>query len=380
MSNNIEANFNWDELLERIELKKVIPVIGHGLYWIEKEEKELLLYDYLADKVAENIGIPPLSEVNQKFSKTTLEFLKRYKNYLKLSKLLSAVVKEEKLPASNPLWKLARIKAFRFFINTAYDDFLVNTIRAVRGSFIEALSYTLREKKLNKLDEDLFEKLEESKATLVYNLYGDLKSRIDCAFTEKDILETIVEFHKDMETNPDNNLFQELKSSSLLFMGCGYDDWLARFFIRTVANAPYRSPKDPYKSLFIADDLLANQKDPFHDLPRFLKYYESEIFYSSQGKDFVDTLFEKVEQELPKEIIAETDFPAFAFISFHGANRSAAVRLAASLREDGIDVWLDEKKFEPGDEVDGTDWIYNKFTGLFYVTVKGGDRVDGYEE
>jgi hypothetical protein len=32
-------DFNWDELLVRIESKKIIPVIGHGLYWIEKEGK-----------------------------------------------------------------------------------------------------------------------------------------------------------------------------------------------------------------------------------------------------------------------------------------------------------------------------------------------------
>jgi hypothetical protein len=31
--------FNLDELLDRIESKKIIPVIGHGLYWIETEGK-----------------------------------------------------------------------------------------------------------------------------------------------------------------------------------------------------------------------------------------------------------------------------------------------------------------------------------------------------
>ena len=34
-------DFNWDELLVRIESKKIIPVIGHGLYWIEKEGKAI---------------------------------------------------------------------------------------------------------------------------------------------------------------------------------------------------------------------------------------------------------------------------------------------------------------------------------------------------
>lgn len=439
MSINNNDRFDWDVLLYRIQSKKIIPVIGQGLYWIEKEGKEILLYDYLAQKMAEEIGMPPLSEEGQKFSKTAFEFLKS-KNSMELSRFLSAILEEEKLIAANPLWKLARIKAFNIFINTAYDDLLVNTIKAVRNYPTKMLSYTLLEKKLNKLDHDLFEKLEESNATLVYNLYGNLKNRLDSAFTEKDILETIVEFQKDMKANPENNLFQELKRSSFIFMGCGYDDWLFRFFIRTVAYEPYRLPRDPINYIFIADNHFDNKKDPFHELPRFLKDYDSKVCHSCGGKDFVDTLFEKLEEEHPEEIIPVTDFPGFAFISFHGANRAAAVRLAANLREDGIDVWLDEKKFKPGDEVDdtiakainkcpafiplisketqnlqaesgvlkyhtrewewafgnkkagnnpkhiipvnidGTDWIYDKFAGLFYITARGGERVDGYDE
>ncbi len=95
--------------------------------------------------MAEKIGIPPLADVSQRFSKT------------------------------------------------AYDHFLADTIKSVRTIPTETFSYTLREKKLNKLDNDLFDKLEDSKATLVYNIYGNLKTSLDSAFTEKDILETIVE-------------------------------------------------------------------------------------------------------------------------------------------------------------------------------------------
>lgn len=439
MSNNNNDHFNWEELLDLIESREIIPVIGQGLYWIEKEGKEILLYDYLAEKLAEKIGIPPLKDVNRKFSKTAFEFLKK-KNYLKLSKFLNGIAAVEKLIVANPLWKLARIKGFNIFIDTAYDDFLENTIKSVRSYPTKTLSYTLLEKKLSKLDDDLFENLEESKAALVYNLYGNFKNRIDSAFTEKDILETIVEFQKDMKDYPENNLFQALRRSSLLFIGCGYDDWLFRFFIRTLANDPFRTPKDPDKYIFIVDNLINNKKDPFQELPQFLKDYESEIFYSADGRDFVDTLFEKMEEEHPEEIISAEDFPGFAFISFHGANRAEAVRLAANLREDGIDVWLDEKKFKPGDEVDdkiakaiakcpafipliskdtqnfqgeggvlkyhvrewewgfgnmtagnnprhiipvnidGTNWIYDKFAGLFYVSVQGGERTGGYDQ
>ena len=51
-------HFNWDELLERIERRNIIPVIGRCLYLVEREGKgEVLLYHYLADKLAEEMGI-----------------------------------------------------------------------------------------------------------------------------------------------------------------------------------------------------------------------------------------------------------------------------------------------------------------------------------
>lgn len=143
---------------------------------------------------------------------------------------------------------------------------------------------------------------------------------------------------------------------------------------------------------------------------------------------------------LPGETIPVTDFFGTTFISFDGANRSAAVRLASNLRADGIDVWLDEEEFEPGDNVDdtiikainkcavfiplisretrniqsdkgklkyhcrewewayanmkaghnprtiipvkidGSDWMYDKFESIYFISVKGGNRVEGYEE
>ena len=438
------SEFNWDELLDRIESKKIIPVIGHGLYWIETEGKgKVLLYDFLADKLAEEMGMSLPTDMSHKFSKAAFEFLKKNRNnYLRLSKFLKNIVKEEKLIEATPLRKLARIKAFKLFINTAYDDFLVNAIKTARDFPTKVLCYTLKEKKLNKLDRELFESMKESGCTLVYNIYGNFGKylNIDPSYTEKDILETIVELQKDMKAHPENNLFQELESKSLLFMGCGYDDWLFRFFVRTVANEPFQSPKNPNKFIFIGDNFGDNIKDPFNELPRFLKSYESEVYYSCDGKDFVDTLFKKMEKEFPDEIIPGTGFPVTTFISFHGDNRSAAERLASNLREDGIDVWLDEKEFEPGDEVDdtiikaikkcaafiplvsgesqniqadngtlkyhcqewecacslsesgnnprtiipvkidNTDWMYYKFRNLYFISVTGGDRGEGYEK
>lgn len=353
---NKKNNFNWEVLLDRIESRNIIPVIGRCLYLVEPGGKgEVYLYHYLADKLTEEIGIQPLPDSYHKFSKAAFQYLrKHHDDYLKLSTFLLNIMNREKLIASNPLLKLARIKAFNLFINTTYDALLLNALKTVRDHPIKERTYSLKRKKLSRLDDGLFESLERFETTLVYNIYGNLQENIDPAFTEKDMLETIVEFQGDMRANPDNNLFQALGERSLLFMGCGYEDWLFRFFVRTVSNEQFKCPKDPHTFKFIEDACLKDEKGNYNELAVFLENYQSEIYCSCGGKEFVDILFEKLAERCPHQIIPVTEFPRTAFISFEGTNRPAALRLASYLEADGIKVWVDDSEFKPGQEIDET--------------------------
>lgn len=353
---NKNNNFNWTVLLDRIESRNIIPVIGCCLYLLEQKGKdEVYLYHYLADKLSEELGIRPLPDSYHKFSKAALLYLREHDDdYLKLSTFLLNIMNREKIIASNPLFKLARIKAFNLFINTTYDALLLNTLNTVRDHPIKERTYSLKRKKLSRLDDDLFDSLERFETTLVYNIYGNLQENIDPAFTEKDMLETIVEFQGDMRANPDNNLFQALGEKSLLFMGCGYEDWLFRFFVRTVSNEKFKYPKDPLTFKFIEDDCLKDEKGNYNELAVFFENYQSEIYCSREGKEFVDILFEKLQERCPHQIIPVTEFPRTAFISFEGTNRPTALRLASYLEEDGIKVWVDDSEFKPGQEIDET--------------------------
>ncbi len=57
---------------------------------------------------------------------------------------------------------------------------------------------------------------------------------------------------------------------------------------------------------------------------------------------------------IPKPSQSSSQFSHIAFISFCGADRVAATQLVSNLRADGINVWLDEKEFKPGDNFDET--------------------------
>jgi hypothetical protein len=231
--------------------------------------------------------------------------------------------------------------------------------------------YSLEQKKLDQLDKDLFYDFRESGVTLVYQLFGSINKSTTPAYTENDIMETLLEFHTDMGVQPKNNLFQELKASSLLFIGSSFDDWLYRLFIRIISNTPYGGMG---QHTFVADDFSNYKKDPFQELSRFLRDYNTEVFHAGSSSDFVDILFEKLGNVYPEEIIQPLGFPAVAYISFTGRDRVEARHLAAQLREDGINVWLDEWEFIPGDELDQTIFKFIEKCAVFIPLISENSR------
>jgi len=344
------TEFGWDELLDRIEMGNVIPVIGQGLYWVRTEEnKDVLLYRHLADRLAQTMGHPSPEQSNHAFSKMVLQYLKERSNdYLGLRKFLIEELSSLYPIPEGPLWKLSRIKPFSLFINTTYDHFLEQILNSIRIYPTEVLYHTHKEKRTDRVTPQMSDNLKDSRGSLLLHIYGSAAKNMVPAYTENDMLETVVEFQKDMDKEPRNPLFQALKEKSLLFIGCGYDDWLSRFFIRTIANEPYQPPSDLLKRRYICDDFEAPN---LGELEPFLKSHYSHVFFSRDHKGFVNRLFDKVKNE---HIIPEEEFPDTAFISFHGKDREIAVRLASELRKDGVKVWLDQSALRPGDRVDET--------------------------
>ncbi|MDQ1354154.1 MAG: hypothetical protein QG657_4463 [Acidobacteriota bacterium] len=350
MNANPCVDFKWDELLGRICKQNVIPVIGPGLYTVRTSDAgDTLLYPYLAKKVAEKIGLSPGHE-NLSFASAVFQYLeKNHDDYLGMNDFLSDQLKTVYPVPESPLWKLARVKSFPLFITTTHDEYLEQILAGVREYPTKVVRYTVADKRRHGLDAQVFQELKEGKRSLVYHIYGSAEHSITPSYTEKDIIETIVTLQKDMELEPGNPFFQELKTGSLLFIGCGYDDWLFRFFIRTMTNKPYNRSCDPQGRSFIGDDFETFHRGGLRD---FLKAHAAEVYYSGGNSDFVDRLFQCMAEKYPDKIIQPDMFPRLVFISFHGGDREAAKRLAENLKADGIPVWLDERELEPGDTVD----------------------------
>lgn len=309
--NRAGTKFDWDKLLRRIKRKGVIPFIGHRLYnaEIETESKtNFLLYDYLAKQVAGYCKTRFNPEEIFNFPKACSLFLKEHDNdHFYLSTLLMEKIKGLRLDPGNPLWKLAMIRNFGMFIVTAYDNLLENTIKIVRKTATKTLSYAKGEKDLQLLDNELFKSIDSFDCSLIYHIFGNFEN-VKPAYAEKDVLETIMEFDKDMKVDTKNRFLQELENSYLLFMGFDYDDWLFRYLIYMISSIAYKM--ENFKML-IGDDFKNknDQQDPFLQLLLFLEAHHTVEFYPFAGGNFVDLLFEKVAEAYPGEIIQPDEFP-----------------------------------------------------------------------
>ncbi len=361
----------WAEFLKRVARGPIIVVVGRGLYRLEKDGHEhgQLLYDYLAEKIASEVEIEVPVDAKCKFAEAAFQFLEvkrknkngdiifaasELKEFLK-----NTLATVEPLIHDEPFFELARVKSFKIFINTSYDNFLFHALKSVRNHPThpcENRFYDSNEKTLRKLDVPLFDMLDNSNGALVYNIFGSIQDSVDCAFTETDIIETLTAFFSLLEQNSNNPLSQRLKSSHLVFLGCDYDDWLYRFFIRFFSQRFFRIPTPnasptywKYVSNVINDKKKEAPLSPY--LVQFLRRYDSQVLHHNSSEDFVHNLFEGLEHGFPGVILPVEEFSRTAFISFPGENRDIAIRLEKQLKSDGIHVWVDEEEMKPGDEI-----------------------------
>lgn len=127
----------WRKLLDYIEDRRVIPVIGPELLAVSGAGEPVTLYRTIADRVAENLGIPleglppdySLNEVVSRFSKAADALSKE-----DLYREIWAVLKDLNPPVPQPLLDLASITHFDLFISLTFDTLLAGAINQQRYS------------------------------------------------------------------------------------------------------------------------------------------------------------------------------------------------------------------------------------------------------
>jgi TIR domain/SIR2-like domain len=347
----------WDDLLNYIEEKRVIPIIGPDLLRVQTDRGLRPLYEYLAEKLAAKLSVDP-SVLPQPLTLNDVvcAYLgqrgRREEAYTRLRSIMREVEFEPPLA----LRQLAQITDFDVFITTTFDPLLekaVNLERYGGQPSAEVIAYAP-----NRVADLPAERTQLQRA-VVYHLLGRLSASPTYVVSDEDMLEFICALQSEHLTP--EKLFHELEHNHLLLIGSDFSNWLARLFLRMAKRKRLSDPRDVGEVL--ADD--HTMKD--ERLVAFLQqvsvrtrvYGGAESFVadlharwmkrqgntagSSSGPSAVPQRFLPPSREMPEHAV---------FISYAREDLPAVQRLKAAMDAAGINTWFDLDRLEGGDDYD----------------------------
>ncbi len=345
----------WDDLLNFIEERRVIPIVGPELLTVDTDNGPQLLYDWLADKLAVKLGV----DTAQLPSPHTLNdvvcwFLSAHGRREDTYTRLRTVLREANFPPPKALRQLAEITDFDLFVSTTFDSMLESAINAERfggTQSTEVLSYTPSRVV------DLPSEREQLQRPVVYHLLGRCSASPTYVVSDEDMLEYVCALQSEHLTP--EKLFYELEHSHLLIIGSNFSNWLARLFLRMAKRRRLSDPRD------VGEVLADGHTGADKRLMAFLQQVSVRTRVYSGAVQFVDELHRRWSARRgPAQVIAmsaapqrflppEREMPDNAvFISYAREDLGAVQQLKAAFDAAGIKTWFDMDRLEGGDDYD----------------------------
>jgi hypothetical protein len=353
-----------DDLLEYVEDGKVVPIIGEELLRIRHDGKEIPLYRYIADRLTERLEIPADSlPAEPSLNAVVCHYLQTGGVPEEVYPKIRPILNQARFAPPEALLQLARIDRFKLFVTLTFDSLLATAIDQVRfGGDNRTLDLAYSPKNV----QDLPGPIDELRQPVVYHLLGKLSSQPDYVITDEDTLEFL--HHMQSKMVAAEHLFDALRDNHLLFIGCAFPDWLARFVLR-IAKSRQLSLRRTEMELLVGS--LANRDT---DLVLFLRHFSPRTKIAScSPAEFVGELAARYLARTAGSAEPRSGAPSAAgerpddqmemagasmeagaiFISYTHEDQGAARRLRDFLEEEaGADVWLDRRRLEAGDDWD----------------------------
>jgi hypothetical protein len=346
----------WDDLLNYIEERRVIPIIGPDLLRVQTDHGLRPLYEWLAERLAAKLAVDasalpqPLS-LNDVVCSYLGERGRREEAYTRLR----SIMREVEFEPPPALLQLAQITDFDLFVTTTFDPLLekaVNRERYGGQPSSEVIAYAP-----NRVA-DLPSERSQLQRTVVYHLLGRLSASPTYVLSDEDMLEFICALQSEHLTP--EKLFHELEHNHLLLIGSDFSNWLARLFLRMAKRHRLSDPREVTEVL--ADDHTMQDGR----LVAFLQqvsvrtrvYGGAEVFVAElhsrwmkrqrpasapNGTSQAPQRFLPPAREMPENAV---------FISYAREDLPAVQKLKAAMDAAGIVTWFDLDRLESGDDYD----------------------------
>jgi len=345
----------WDDLLNYIEERQVIPIVGPDLLRVQTDRGLRPLYEWLAEKLAARLQVDPSAlpqplNLNDVVCSYLGQRGRREEAYTRLRSILREVEFEPPLA----LRQLAEITDFDLFITTTFDPLLekaVNLVRYGGQPTCEVIAYAP-----NRVA-DLPAERGQLQRTVIYHILGRLSASPTYVVSDEDMLEFICALQSEHLTP--EKLFHELEHNHLLLIGSNFSNWLARLFLRMAKRKRLSDPRDVGEVL--ADDHTLRDERLLAFLQqvsvRTRVYGGAEAFVAelharwmkrrgaaaASGAGAEPVRFLPPAREMPDRAV---------FISYAREDLPAVQRLKAALDAAGVPTWFDLDRLEGGDDYD----------------------------
>jgi len=344
----------WDDLLNFIEERRVIPIVGPELLMVATDRGPRLLHDWVAEKLAARLNVNT-TELPQPYTLNDVVcwFLanrgRREEAYVRLR----SIIKDANFEPPQALRKLASITDFDLFVSTTFDSLLESAINLERSGgtpSTDVLSYAP-----NRVT-DLPSERDRLQRPLVYHLFGKLSASPTYVISDEDLLEFICALQN--EHLAPEKLFHELEHNHLLFIGSNFSNWLARLFLRMAKRQRLSDPRD------VGEVLADNYTLQDQRLVDFLQQVSVRTRIYRGAERFVEELHARWSARRgPAEATSAASTVRFlpparempdnaVFISYARDDLPAVQQIKAGLEAAGITTWFDMDRLEVGDDYD----------------------------
>jgi hypothetical protein len=337
----------WDRLLDSLDERSVIPIVGSDLIQVEVDGATVLLEHYIARRLAQTYKLPADDLPDERpLNYVVCQLIHLRTDRYAICDDIFQIMKEAKFQPSKTLRLLAEITAFNLFVSTTFDSLLEQAVNQARfGNTTGTLSISYSPKRVD----DLPSSKEKLTGPTVYYLMGKLAAAGTYVISDEDLLEHVCELQS--PTRRPERLFDELKKNHLLILGEGFSDWLTRVFLRTAKGGRLSATRDSV-------EILADRKthcDP--GLVSFLHHFSrhTSVFRAGGAVEFVEELSKRWHERHPQSAIAQNDNSQHRmpqngiFISYARDDLAAVQELKAGLEAAGLPVWFDNERLQPGD-------------------------------
>jgi hypothetical protein len=345
----------WDDLLNFIEERRVIPIVGPELLKVETETGPRLLYEWIAERLAGKLGVdtaqlPRPCTLNDVVCWFLSSRGRREEAYTRLRSIL----RDASFAPPLALRQLAQITDFDLYVTTTFDPLLeqaINDERFQGAQSVEVIAYAP-----NRVA-DLPTERERLQRPVVYHLLGRVSASPTYVISDEDTLEFICALQSEHLTP--EKLFHELEHNHLLFIGSSFTNWLARLFLRMAKRHRLSDPRD------VGEVLADSHSGSDGRLMGFLQQVSVRTRVYGGAEKFVDELHRRwMTRRGPGQVVAlgaqpqrvippEREMPDNAvFISYARDDLPAVQRLKAGLDAAGVRTWFDMERLEGGDDYD----------------------------